>query len=127
MDLAYIKIFDTNKELRKELDEEISINKDSEKKIRLLIKEVEACHKSLSHQDSTIIAHEDEIISLKAEISSLKKRLWQVEQDVKLKDKVSSIQDSWIIELEDKVDQLKTRIRELISKKILAINEEDMT
>src|SRR5277367_6954663 len=83
---AYLEILDINKELRKELGEEISINKDNEKKIRSLIKEVEACHRSLSHQDSTIIAHEDKIISLKAEISSLKKHLRQIQQDVKLKD-----------------------------------------
>ena len=94
MDLAYLEILDTNKELCKELGEEISINKDSEKKIRSLIREVEVCHRSLSHQDSTIIAHEEEIISLKAEISSLKKRLQQVEQDVKLKDEASFIQDT---------------------------------
>src|SRR5271170_6341226 len=123
---AYIEILDTNKELRKELDEEISINKNSEKKIRSLIKEVETCYRALTHQDSTIIAHEDEIISLKAEISSLKKRLRQIQQDVKLKDAASTIQDSQIIKLEDKVSQLKARIRELVSKKILAINEEDM-
>ena len=49
MDLAYLEILDTNKELRKELDEEISINKDSEKKICLLIKDVEACYRSLTH------------------------------------------------------------------------------
>src|SRR5271170_3620752 len=126
MDPAYLEILDTNKELRKELDEEISVNKVSEKKIRSLIKEVEACHRTLSHQDSTIIAHEEEIISLKAEISSLKKHLRQVEKDVKLKDEASTVQDSQIIKLEDKVSQLKARIRELVSKKILAINEEDM-
>jgi hypothetical protein len=65
--------------LCKELDEEISINKVSEKKIHSLIKEVEACHRTLLQQDSTIIAHEDEIASLKSEITNLKKRLWQVE------------------------------------------------
>ena len=112
--------------MRKELGEEIFINKDSEKKIRLLIREVEACHRSLTHQDFTIIAHKDKIASLKFEITNLKKRLWQIQQDVKLKDEASTVQDSRIIELEDKVDQLKSRIRELVSKKILAINEEDM-
>ena len=124
MELSYIEILDTNKELRKELKEEISINKVSEKKIRSLIKEVETCYRSLTHQDSTIIAHEDEIISLKAEISSLKKHLRQVEQDVKYKSNTSIAQDIYITRLEDKVDQLKTRIRELVSKKILTINED---
>ena len=103
MEPSYIEILDTNKELRKELKEEISINKGSEKKIRSLIKEVEACHRTLSQQDSTIIAHENKIIFLKAEISSLKKHLWQIQQDVKLKDEASTIQVSRIIELEDKV------------------------
>ena len=118
MDPAYIEILDTNKEQRKELDEEISINKDSEKKSRLLIKEVEACYRLLLHQDSTIIAHKDEIISLKAEISSLKKRLKEIQQDVKLKDEASSVQDNYIIKLENKINQLKARIKELIDKKI---------
>src|SRR5271155_1997301 len=126
MDPAYIEILDTNKELRKELEEEISINKVSEKKIRSLIKEVEACHRTLSQQDCTIIAHEDEIISLQVEISSLKKHLRQVEQDVKHKSNTSVLQNIHITRLEDKVDQLKSRIRELVSKKILTINEEDM-
>ena len=78
MDPAYLEILDTNKELCKELGEEISINKDSEKKICLLIKDVKACHRSLTHQDSTIIAHEDEIAFLKSEIINLKKRLQQI-------------------------------------------------
>jgi len=82
---------------------------------------VEICYRSITHQDSTIIAYKDKIISLKAKISSLKKHLRQVEQDVKLKNKASSIQNTCIIELEDKVSQLKARIRELVSKKIIAV------
>src|SRR5277367_2310015 len=111
MEPAYIEILDTNKELRKELNEEISINKVSEKKIRSLIKEVEACHRILSQQDSTIIVYEDETISLNAEISSLKKCFRQIQRDMKLKDEASTIQNSRIIELEDKVNQLKARIK----------------
>ena len=49
MDPAYIEILETNQELRKKLDEEISINKDSEKKICLLIKEVKTCYRLLAH------------------------------------------------------------------------------
>ena len=93
-DPAYVQLLNTTQELRSELQDKISNNKASEKKIRSLIKEVETCYRSLTHQDSTIIAHEEEIISLKAEISSLKKRLRQVEKDVKLKDEASTIQDS---------------------------------
>ena len=104
MDPAYLEILDNNKELRKKLNEEIFINKESEKKICSLIKEVEVCYRTIMHQDSTIIAHEEEIESLKAEILSLKKCFRQIQQDVKLKDEASTVQDSHIIELENKVD-----------------------
>ena len=49
MDPVYLEILNTNKELRKELEEEISNNKASEKKIRSLIKEVEEYHKAILH------------------------------------------------------------------------------
>ena len=53
MDPAYIEILDTNTELRKDLANEIANNKASEKKIYALIKEVEACYRTISQQDST--------------------------------------------------------------------------
>ena len=70
---AYIEILDTNKELRKELANEIADNDSREKKIASLNKELESCYNTISHYDSLIIAHEEEIASLKSEISSLKK------------------------------------------------------
>ena len=68
----YIEILDSNKELRKELDDEITENKLKDKKLKALTRELETCYRALSHQDSTILVHEDEIESLKSEIKSLK-------------------------------------------------------
>jgi hypothetical protein len=64
---AYIEILDTNKELRKELSDEIVENKLKDKKLKALSRELETCYRILSHQDSTILVHEDEIAYLKSE------------------------------------------------------------
>src|ERR1043165_2222672 len=124
-DPAYSQLLDTNQELRDELQDEISINKSNEKKIRSLVKELEQCYRTISLQDNSIIAHEKEIEELKSEISNLRKQLRVLQQDKKFKDEVGSIQDGRIIELENKVERLKARIRILIDKKI-SINALDM-
>src|SRR6185437_12953703 len=124
-DLAYSELLDTNQELRGELQDEIFINKSNEKKIRSLVKKLEQCYQTISIQDNTIIAHENEIEELKLEIYDLRKQLRVLQQDKKFKDEVGSIQDGRIIELENKVGSLKTRIRILIDKKI-SINALDM-
>ena len=72
---AYIKLLDTNKELRKELENEIAKNKLKDKKLKALTKELETCYKIISNQDSIILGHEDKIISLKSEIKSLNQHL----------------------------------------------------
>src|ERR1051325_11274864 len=95
MDPAYIEILDTNTELRKDLAEEIANNKASEKRICTLIKKVEACYRTISQQDSTILEHEEEIASLKSEIiSSLKRHLHTALQDVRQKEKHLISRDS---------------------------------
>ena len=48
MDLAYIEILDINKELRKELANEIVSNDISNKKLKTLNKELDACYKTIS-------------------------------------------------------------------------------
>ena len=68
MDLAYIEILDTNKELHKELASEIVTNNISNKKLNSLSRELDAYYKIISCQDSTIIAHENEIEFLKSKI-----------------------------------------------------------
>ena len=63
-DPAYLQLLDTNRELRKDLGKEEDTNRENEKKIRNLIKEVENCHRTITFQDDTIIAHETEIQEL---------------------------------------------------------------
>ena len=126
MDSAYIKILDTNKELRKELAEEIANNKIFNKKLIVLSWELDSCYRTLSHQDSTILAHEDKIASLKSEIKSLKQCLHKALQDLRHKGNASTAQGIHILRLEDKVDQLKKRIREITDKKLSQINSSPM-
>src|SRR5215216_4400674 len=123
---AYIEILDTNKELRKELEDEITENKLKDRKLKALTRELESYYMTLSKQDSTILAHEDEISSLKSEITSLKKHLYQVQQDLRHKGNASTAQDIHILRLENKVDQLKKRIREITNKKLSQINRSPM-
>ena len=87
MDPAYIKILDTNKELRKELAEEIANNNITNKKLNALTWKLDTCYKTLTQHDSIILAHEDEIESLKSEIIILKQRLRKALQDVDEKEK----------------------------------------
>jgi hypothetical protein len=125
LDPAYSQLLDTNQELRSELRDEIFINKSNEKKIHILEKELEQCFRTISFQDKTIIAHEEEIESLKTEINSLKQHLQKTLQDLRHKGNASTSQDIHILRLEDKVERLKARIRILIDKKI-SINALDM-
>ena len=99
--------------MRKELANEIVSNDISNKKLKTLNKELDACYKTISQQDSTILIHEDEIASLKTEIKSLKQRLHKALQDLRYKGNASTIQDIHILRLEDKVDQFKTCIYEI--------------
>src|ERR1044071_1122745 len=121
-DPAYIEILDTNKELRKELEDEIAENKLKDKKLKSLSRELDRCYKTISRQDSTILAHEDEIESLKSEIKSLKQRLYKALQDLRHKGDANISQNIYNLRLEDKVDQLKKRIREITDKKLFQIN-----
>ena len=59
MDPAYSQLLDINQKLRNELRDKISINKNNEKKIRSLVKELEQCYQTILLQDNTIIAHEN--------------------------------------------------------------------
>ena len=47
-DPAYSELLDTNQELRGELQDEIFINKNNEKKIRFLVKELKQCYQTIS-------------------------------------------------------------------------------
>ena len=107
MDPAYIEILDTNKELRKELAEEIANNNITNKKLNALARKLDTCYKTLTQHDSIILAHEDEIESLKSEIIILKQHFQKVLQDANQKEKHLLTQEAQRHELENKVDRLK--------------------
>src|SRR6266511_6343049 len=99
-DPAYIQLLHSNQELRKELGKEVDINCGNEEKIRILIKEVESCYRTISFQDNTIIAHESEIRELKSQVSDLEKRLSIALKDVDKKEEFIAYQDTQISDLE---------------------------
>ena len=74
-DPAYSQLLDTNQKLHSEFQDEISNNENNEKKICSLVKKLEKYYRTISFQDKTIIAHENEIEELKLEISDLRKQL----------------------------------------------------
>ena len=115
---AYIEILDTNKELRKELANEIADNDSREKKIASLNKELESCYNTISHYDSLIIAHEGDITCHKSEISYLKRQLYTALQDTRQKEEHLISRDSQLQELEDKIIQLRNRIKELMLQRL---------
>ncbi len=71
LDPAYSELLNINQKLRSELQDKIFINKSNEKKICYFVKELKQCYRTISSQDNTIIAHEDEIVELKFQISNL--------------------------------------------------------
>ena len=115
-DPAYSQLLDTNQELCDKLQDEISINKSNERKIRSLVKELEQCYRTISLQDNTIIAHEKEIEDLKYQITDLQKQLRILQQDKKFKEGVASLQDNCIIKFKNKVEHLKARIWKNLNK-----------
>ncbi|RHZ64249.1 hypothetical protein Glove_326g2 [Diversispora epigaea] len=113
MDLAHIETLETNKVLRDELNSEVNINILNEKKIRKYLYELEQCNKTISFQDSTIIAQESEIQELKSRVLNLKKRLRIALEDVKKKESYILYLEQELINLEDEINRLKTRIQEI--------------
>src|ERR1044072_7630910 len=98
-DPAYIEILDTNKELCKELEDEIAENKLKDKKLKTLSWKLDRYYKTISQQDSIILTHEDKIESLKSEIKSLKQHLHKVLQDLRHKGDANTSQDIHILRL----------------------------
>ena len=72
------------------------------------------------------MSHEEEIETLKSDITALKKRLHKALQDLRHKGDASTAQDIHILRLEDKVDQLKKRIKKITDKKLTQINSSQM-
>src|SRR6266516_2288310 len=116
-DPAYLALLKSNRELRKELNSEASINQSNEKKIRVLIKELEQCSRTISFQDTTIIAHEKEIQELKSQVSDLQKRLRLALKDADKKEGFLLNREQQFTILEEEVIKLKNRIRKITSRK----------
>ncbi|RHZ68661.1 hypothetical protein Glove_294g5 [Diversispora epigaea] len=103
MDLAYIEVLETNKVLRDELNSEVNINILNEKKIRKYLYKLEQCHKTISFQDTTIIAQESENQELRSQVSKLKKCLRIALEDIKKKESYIPYLEQKLINLEDEV------------------------
>ncbi|RHZ55271.1 hypothetical protein Glove_417g9 [Diversispora epigaea] len=127
MDLAHIETLETNKVLRDELNSEVNINILNEKKIQKYLYELEQCNKTISFQDSTIIAQESEIQELKSRVLNLKKRLRIALEDVKKKESYILYLEQELINLEDEINRLKTRIQEICSHRNILEDNTDMT
>ena len=124
-DPAYLALLKSNQELRKELNAEVSINCQNEKKICTLIKELEQCSRSISFQDTTIIAHEKEIQELKSQVSDLQKRLRSALKDVDKKESYVLDLEQRLSTLEEEVLILKMKIRGITSRKYNKLSMSD--
>ncbi|RHZ66436.1 hypothetical protein Glove_307g60 [Diversispora epigaea] len=127
MDLAHIETLETNKVLRDELNSEVNINILNEKKIQKYLYELEQCNKTISFQDSTIIAQESKIQELKSRVLNLKKRLRIALEDVKKKESYILYLEQELINLEDEINRLKTRIHEICSHRNILKDNTNMT
>ncbi|RHZ48157.1 hypothetical protein Glove_557g11 [Diversispora epigaea] len=127
MDLAHNKTLEINKVLRDELNSEVNINILNEKKIRKYLYKLEQCNKTISFQDSTIIAQKSEIQELKSQVLNLKKLLRIALEDVKKKESYILYLEQELINLEDEINRLKTRIHEICSHRNILEDNTDMT
>ncbi|RHZ51166.1 hypothetical protein Glove_482g12 [Diversispora epigaea] len=124
---THIETLETNKVLRDELNSEVNINILNEKKIRKYLYELEQCNKTISFQDSTIVAQKSEIQELKSRVLNLKKRLRIALEDVKKKESYILYLEQELINLEDEINRLKTRIHEICSHRNILEDNTDMT
>ncbi|RHZ81881.1 hypothetical protein Glove_117g628 [Diversispora epigaea] len=98
MDPAHVKVLETNKTLRDELNSE----------------------------DTTIIAQESENQELRSQVSKLKKHLRIALEDIKKKESYISYLEQELINLEDEVNWLKFRIHEIYSYRNIMEDITDM-
>ena len=88
LDPAFVQLAQSNIELREELNREVDINRTNEKKIRQLIRDLEKCEGELIRRSTTIIDQEDEIQTLKKQISNLHKQLRSALKEIKSNESV---------------------------------------
>lgn len=126
LDPAYVRLAQTNIELRDELNREVDINRMNERKIRQLIRDLEKCEGELIRRSTTILDHEDEIQTLKNQILNLRKQLRSALKDINSNETIIDSKNNQIAGYEEDILRLKARIKELISHKKISSNQIEM-
>ena len=121
LDPAFVQLAQSNIELREELNCEVDINRTNEGKIRKLMRELEKCEGELSRRSTTILDQEDEIQTLKNQISNLRKQLRSALKEIKANEAILDSKNEQIAEYSEDISRLKKRISELACDKICLI------
>src|SRR5215204_2197006 len=104
-----------NYHLRSELQTEVDINRQNERRINQLERDYARCEQEIQDLNREIErlenASKEEIIELRFELSSLKNQLYQVRKDVQDKDRYISSLEKRLVESEEKVEKLRCRIK----------------
>ncbi|CAI2191571.1 222_t:CDS:2, partial [Funneliformis geosporum] len=92
-----------NYHLRSELQTEVDINRQNERRINQLEQDYARCEQEIQNLNREIErlenASEEEIVELKSEISSLKSQLYQAKKDVRDKEKyISTLEEQLILD-----------------------------
>ena len=127
IDPAYVQLAQSNIELREVLNCEVEINRVNEKKIRKLIRDLEKCEGELIRRSTTILDQEDEIQTLKNQISDLRKQLRSALKEIKSNGTIIDSKNNQITGYEEDILRLKARISELTCHKKISPNQIEMT
>ncbi len=110
-----------NYHLRSELQTEVDINRQNERRINQLERDYSRCEQEIQNLNREIEhlenASEEEVMELKSEISSLKSQLYQARKDVRNKEKYISDLEKRLVESEEQVERLRCRVRTISSRK----------
>jgi len=110
-----------NYHLRSELQTEVDINRQNERRINQLERDYSRCEQKIQDLNREIErlenASEEEIVELKSEISTLKSQLYQARKDVRDKGKHISSLEEQLVESEEQVEKLRYRIKTISSRK----------
>src|SRR5436189_580988 len=110
-----------NYHLHSELQTEVDINRQNERRINQLERDYSRCEQEIQRLQEQLErlenASEEEIVELKSEVSSLKSQLYQAKKDVRDKEKYISDLEKRLVESKVQVDRLRCRIRAISSRK----------
>src|SRR5437879_10796338 len=126
LDPAFVQLAQSNIELREELNCEVDINRTNEGKIRKLMRELEKCEGELNRRSTNILDQEDEIQTLKSQITDLRKQLRSALKEIKANETVIDAKNNQIAGYEEDILRLKARIKELSFHKKISSNQIEM-